>query len=205
MTMRVILLAGIAALTPAAAVGAPTPGSVGRQFQPPEGPVIISRTVVRSLFDGKEVRVTRRYLVRFRREADGWRIEGESRDVTVDVPPSLAQFARLERNRLEPGFFPIMLDSDGQLRARSIPPAGDPVRARALALGEMMIAGAIAAPAARNQAYSMLNQVVLAGNGGTAWPSSIRSKPNPSKRAILHCPMAVAAGSISLYAVRVSP
>ncbi len=172
-TMRAVLLAGIAALTPAALASAPTADSGTGQFQPPEGPVMISRTVVRSLFDGKEVRATRRYLVQFRREDDGWRIEGESRDVTIDVPPSLTQFAGLERNRAEPNFFPIMLDSDGRLKVRSVPPVGDTARARALALGEMMIAGAIAAPDARNQAYSMLTQVVMAGNGGTAWPADL--------------------------------
>ena len=175
MSARAILLAGFAALAPAGVFAAPPAPSSASTFKPPEGPVMISRTVVRSLFDGKEVRATRRYLVWFRPEDGGWRLEGELRDVTVDVPPSLEQFAGLERNRAEPGFFPIRLDSTGRLQPRSDPPVGDGSRVKAAALGEMMIAGALISPSARNQANTMLTQMVMAGNGGTAWPEDLFS------------------------------
>lgn len=177
--MRAILLAGIAALAPAQLGAAPGGAPLATEFQPPEGPVMISRTVVRSLIDGKEVRATRRYLVWFRREDDGWRIDGELRDVTIDVPPLLDQFAEIERNRVEPGFFPILLDASGQTRTRLGPPIGDASRARAVALSEMMIAGALVSPNARNQATIMLTQVVMAGNGGTAWPTDIFNPVRP--------------------------
>lgn len=168
----------MAALAPAGiAIAAPAVSSTSA-FEPPEGPVVISRTVVRSLFDGKEVRATRRYIVWFRPEKGGWRIEGELRDVTVEVPPSLEQFARLERNRTEPGFFPILLDSQGRLKPCTDPPVGDGSRAQAVALGEKMIAGALVSPSARNEANSMLTQVVIAGNGGTPWPEDLF---NPAK------------------------
>lgn len=173
MTARAFLLASIAALGPAA-LGHAAPAAVSSaRFSPPDGPVLVSRTVVRSLYDGKEVRATRRYLVWFRPEADGWRIEGELREVIVEVPPALEQFAGLERNRTEPGFFPILLDAAGRLKPRREPPIGDGTRARAAAIGEMMIAGAITAPGPRNQANAMLTQVVMAGNGGTAWPEDL--------------------------------
>ncbi len=140
---------------------------------------MISRTIVRSLVDGKEVRATRRYLVWFEREGDGWRIDGELRDVTVEVPPVLEPFAELERNRVEPGFFPIQLDSAGRMKTRLGPPIGDSSRAQAVALGEMMIAGALTSTSARNQATTMLTQVVMAGNGGTAWPIDIFNPVRP--------------------------
>lgn len=140
---------------------------------------MISRTIVRSLVDGKEVRATRRYLVWFRREADGWRIDGELRDVAVEVPPLLEQFAEIERNRVEPGFFPIVLDLAGKVKTRLGPPIGDASRAHAMALGEMMIAGALVSTNARNQATTMLTQVVMAGNGGTAWPVEIFNPGSP--------------------------
>ncbi len=38
-----------------------------------------------------------------------------------------------------------------------------------------MIAGALVSTNARNQATTMLTQVVMAGNGGTAWPLDIFS------------------------------
>lgn len=63
MSTRAILLAGIAALGPAAAVQAAPAAPAATAFKPPEGPVLVSRTVVRSLVDGKEVRATRRYLI----------------------------------------------------------------------------------------------------------------------------------------------
>lgn len=174
MTVRAILLAGIAALAPAAmAQSAPAANSSVAAFSPPSGPVLISRTVVRSLFDDKEVRATRRYLVWFRPDPTGWRLEGELREVIVEVPPSLEQFAGLERNRVEPGFFPILLDTAGRLKPRRDSPAGDGSRAKASALAEMMIAGALISPNARNQANTMLGQVVMAGNGGTAWPEDL--------------------------------
>jgi hypothetical protein len=151
MTARAFLLAGIAAIAPAAmAQPVPAASSSVTAFTPPEGPVLISRTVVRSLFDGKEVRATRRYLVWFRPDPAGWRLEGELREVIVDVPPSLEQFAGLERNRVEPGFFPILLDAAGRLKPRSDSQAGDGSRAKAYALAEMMIAGALISPNARN-------------------------------------------------------
>lgn len=174
MTVRTFLLAGIAAMAPATMVQAvPAARSAVAAFTPPEGPVLISRTVVRSLFDGKEVRATRRYLVWFRPDPAGWRVEGELREVIVDVPSSLEQFAGLERNRIEPGFFPILLDPAGRLKPRSDSPAGDGSSAKAYALAEMMIAGALISPNARNQANTMLGQVVMAGNCGTAWPEDL--------------------------------
>lgn len=175
MSTRAFLLAGMAVATPAAlAAGSTAPAprapAAAAAFQPPDGPILLSRTVVRSLIDGKEVRATRRYLVRFHRAENGWKIDGELREVSVDAPPSLAGFAGLERERSEPAFFPIMLDPAGHLLPRAAILPGDPVRARAVALGQMMIAGALAAPEANNQANAMLTQVVMAGGGGTAWP-----------------------------------
>ncbi|QEA15720.1 hypothetical protein [Novosphingobium ginsenosidimutans] len=175
MRARTILLAGIAAVAPAPAAQAAPASQATVAFKPPAGPVMISRTVVRSLIDGKEVRATRCYLVWFRPEGSGWRLEGELRDVKVDVPPSLERFAELERNRMEPGFFPIRLDAAGRLVPRSDPLVGDGSRAKAVALGEMMIAGARMSPSARGQASTMLTQVVMAGTGGTAWPVDLFS------------------------------
>lgn len=173
MINRAAWLAGIALAAPLLPAAAAEPAAAASSFQPPEGPVLITRTVVRGLFDGKEVRAARSYLVWFRPDGDGWRLEGELRSVTVDVPPALEQFASLERNRTEPGFFPILLDPTGRIRPRTAPPLGDGARATAAAVGEMLIAGALTSSNARNQANTMLTQVIMAGNGGTAWPDDL--------------------------------
>ncbi len=177
MIARPLLLAGIAALAPVQLAAAPPAAAAA--FHPPAGPMLLSRTVVRSLVDGKEVRVTRRYLVWFHQTENGWRIDGEARGVSVDAPPSLAGFAEMERDRAEPAFFPIMLDPDGRLLPRAALPVGDASRTRAIALGEMMIAGALVAPEARSQANAMLTQVAAAGGGGTAWPLDIFNPARP--------------------------
>lgn len=173
MSGRSTWLAGLAVVAQAIPVLAAPAASPADSFIAPPGPVLISRTVVRGLIDGKEVRATRRYLVWFQPDANGWRIDGELREVSVEVPPALEQFAELERNRSEPGFFPILLDQAGRMKPRTSPPIGDGSRARAAAVGEMMIAGALTSPSARNQANAMLTQVVMAGNGGTVWPEDL--------------------------------
>ena len=174
MIARTILLAILAAV-PSAVLQAAPDSPATATFRPPDGPVLISRAVVRSLADGKEVSATRRYLVRFHRDGAGWRIEGDLREVTVVVPPSLERFAELERSRVEPGFFPIHLDSAGHLLARNGPLPGDGARTKAVALAQTLIGGALGSPSARNQANAMLAQVALAGSGGTAWPVDLFS------------------------------
>jgi len=166
------MLAGIGALAWATlATGAAAPAQTSA-FVAPEHPVLVSRTVVRSLADGKEVRATRRYLVRFHREPGGWRIEGELRGVEVKAPPALEPFAAIERSRSDDGFFPIRLDPAGQLKPRDGLPT-DTARQAALALGQSLIARSPTVPANRDQARALLDQVAQAWNGGTAWPADL--------------------------------
>lgn len=140
---------------------------------------MISRTVVRTLVDGKEVRATRRYIVWFRPEPGGWRIEGELRGVDVQAPPALEPFAAIERGRAEPGLFPIRLDPAGRLIPRDDPPVADPARQVALSLGKTMIARSASAASIRDQAQALLSQVAMAGSGGTAWPADLFHPTRP--------------------------
>lgn len=179
MSVRALMLAGIASLAPCVAIAAPAQAVGVGQFLPPQDPVMISRTVVRSLVDGKEVRATRRYLVRFRNQPDGWLLEGQLHDVVVEAPPSLEMFAGVERDRIEPELFPIKLDRAGRMVVHPGPPLDDASRTRAVALGEMMIAGALVSANTRNQANAMLTQVMMAGSGGTAWPTDLFNPASP--------------------------
>lgn len=198
MIRRGALLAGIAAIAAPAASGAaaaPAPVSASRAFTPPTGPVLVSRTLVRSLPDGKEVRSIRRYLVWFRPVEGGFQIDGELREVVVDVPPLLEQFAAIERNRTEPGLFPVRLDSAGRILRRAAgagTAAGDGSRARAAALGHMMLSGATLAPEVRNQANVMLGQVAMAAAGQTAWPADLFNPAEAETRELR--PIALPAG-----------
>jgi hypothetical protein len=120
MTGRALLLAGAAVLIPALATlqsESALAEAVASQFAPPSKTLTLTRTVYRSLSDGKEIVVTRRYAIRFSPEADGYRLDGEFIDAAVDAPPALAGLAEIERKRVDTGLFPARLDSHGLIRS----------------------------------------------------------------------------------------
>ncbi|MFM5950410.1 MAG: hypothetical protein ACKOPM_14495 [Novosphingobium sp.] len=97
--------------------GAAFAETVAKQFAPPNSTLTLTRTVFRSLSDGKQIVVTRRYAIRFSPEADGYRLDGEFIGAEVDAPPALAGLAEIERKRLDTGLFPARLDSHGLIRS----------------------------------------------------------------------------------------
>ncbi len=186
MILRRALLAGAAALintaagaaeVPATATSAPSPAS----FTAPTGPVMVSRTLIRTLPDGKEIRTTRRYRVWFRPDSEGFRIDGELADVKVEVPPVLERLAAIERARTDPGPFPVRLDSAGRILPGPAAP-GDGARMRAAALGQDMLDQSTLAPEARGQASVMLQQVSIAASGQTAWPADLFNPAEAERR-----------------------
>jgi len=103
------LLASVPGIALAAA-----PMAAPAAFAPPCGqPLLLSRTIVRELADGKAIVATRRYRVTFTRLDAGWRLDGELVASEIDVPPPLAALAAIEKARPDEGLFPIMLDSAG--------------------------------------------------------------------------------------------
>jgi hypothetical protein len=67
--------------------------------------------------------VSRSFAVRFVREAGGFRVEGEQ-VASKSRPRAARAFARLERERVETGLFPLALDADGAIpRCRARPRA----------------------------------------------------------------------------------
>jgi lipopolysaccharide export LptBFGC system permease protein LptF len=59
----------------------------------------LTRQIHRSLADGKELVVTRHYLLRFHPNAQGFEIEGEWRSTDVEAPARLAALARARTTR----------------------------------------------------------------------------------------------------------
>lgn len=118
MRLGKILLAGVAALVPLAHVQSQGVAAAATRstFVAPSGDVVLARTVIRQLGDGKLITVTRRYKVQFVPVDGGYRLDGELIDVAVDVPPALNKLADIERNRPDTGLFPMMLDSQGFIR-----------------------------------------------------------------------------------------
>lgn len=130
MSARACLLAGAAilltALAPIELAQADVSGPQAR-FAPPIEQLILSRTVIRELSDGKQIKVTRRYTVRFAAVENGFLLDGKLVDVSVDAPPLLGGLAEIERKRDETGMFPVRIDSGGTILAG---PSGDQVDQR---------------------------------------------------------------------------
>lgn len=94
----------------------------GPRFSPPDGPMLYSRRLERSLADGARLTVSRSFVVRFEHAGGGFRLSGEQAGVEVEAPEKLAAFARIERERTELGLFPLMLDAQGRILADEPPP-----------------------------------------------------------------------------------
>jgi hypothetical protein len=171
-TGKTLLLAGAAALLPVVAgqVSAQSTAASSQPFAPPESPQVLTRTVWRTLADGEQIVVRRRYEIQFSRYADGFRLDGRLLDAAVEAPPLLAVLAELERKRGDEGMFPILIDAAGRIREglgarRGTSAQRDDAREQA----QHLLAGT-PEPAAQQQASgAFLSQV--AGQGAlTAWP-----------------------------------
>jgi hypothetical protein len=169
---KVLLLVGAAALLPTLAgqVSAQSPALATQPFSPPDAPQVLTRTVWRTLADGKQIVVRRRYAVRFTRQGDGFLLDGQLLDAAVEAPPMLAPLAELERRRSDNGLFPMLLDAAGRIRSGANPEAANPAahdNARAQSQG--MLAATPLASAQRQESTAFLNQ--LAAQGMPAgWP-----------------------------------
>lgn len=172
MTVRTLLLAGIATLLPVelAAQQPQTLAQGTKNFAPPQNPLVLSRTVWRSLPDGKHIMVRRSYEVRIAVEGDGYVVDGALIDTVVEAPPPVAMLADLERKRPEAGPFPLRLDRHGQITGTNAESAEKSARAEAARTSAIIInqVGRNALP--RAESLAALNRVLAAANGGAAWP-----------------------------------
>jgi hypothetical protein len=107
-------LAGLAAALP---LIRPAPALALAVFAPPAAPMRYTRRLERGLPDGARLTVSRSFAVRFVPEAGGFRIDGTQAEVAVEAPAALESLARLERERVETGVFPLRLDAAGAIRA----------------------------------------------------------------------------------------
>jgi hypothetical protein len=176
--LRLVLLAALA--TASASSSDPLVAQPAA-FSPPEGPVMVSRTLVRHLPDGNEVRTVRSYRVWFTADGDGFRVDGELAGVKVDAPAILAGLAAIERSRTDPHLFPVRLDGAGRILPGGVQ-TGDGARVRAAELGQAMLNQAPLTPEARKDAGLMLQQVSAAASAQTAWPVDLFNPGAPETR-----------------------
>lgn len=93
----------------------PAAAQAARDFNPPQSSLLLSRTFVRALPDGKTITTQRNYEVRITRSGAGFQVDGRLVEVKVDAPPSLQGLAELERRRPDIRLFPFALDPDGMI------------------------------------------------------------------------------------------
>lgn len=181
MTRQAILVAGLAAMMPAAATILPVMAAAdtgAARFAPPER-AIMTRTVWRYLSDGQQIVVTRRYAVEFALAAEGYRLNGALIEASVDAPSDLAAFAELERQRPDTTTFPIVLDRTGRIVSDGRMPDGA-AREQAAALARKAIGGAAIDARTRDQALGQVASL-SAMSAVTPVPGDL-FQPHPGER-----------------------
>jgi hypothetical protein len=132
-------------------------------FAPPLQPMLYVRRLERGMAGGHRFVVERRFAVHFHALAGGYRVDGAQVGVDVEAPEAIAEFARIERERVEQGLFPLTLNDAGIIVDRPPVPLAERLdEAVRLALGQLRAQG----HAARER--TELEQFVLAVQQGAA-------------------------------------
>lgn len=185
MMARALLLAGVAAMAPAALLAsqaAAAPGDLRQHFAPPSEPQVLTRTLVRTLRDGKQIVVRRSYAVRIVASGDGYVVDGRQISATVDAPAKLAALAEIERNRVDEGMFPLRLNAAGQIASAPIRPSGQsPTQQNAVRQSHLMIDQSALPARDKPEAHRQVNQITASSSDSSDWPADLFS-PLASER-----------------------
>lgn len=180
-----MLLAGVASLLPAQlgpVLAHAAPHELSPSFEPPTTPLVLTRTLWRSLRDGQEIVVRRSYEVRFRREAGGFLLDGKLIDTAVDAPAALALLAEIERQRPDQGMFPLRLDQAGRILPAPQRPALGDVHHAAEDRSKAMFASTALDAEGRKQAAVLARSILEASVGAAYWPNDLFSPAMHSRR-----------------------
>lgn len=174
------LLAGVAVLglVPITAAPARSSGAVqADRFVPPAGKLVLSRTVIRVLSDGKQIVVTRRYRISFLPTSSGYQLDGTLIDVDVQVPPLLTNLADIERIRPDTGLFPMQLGIDGMIRDQHTEILDSKSRQENFAKAGAFLTQNDADPQRRSESIRQLGRLV-GSMPNSAWPTDLfRAQP----------------------------
>lgn len=189
MKRRALFLVGVAAILPsaiAASAGVPAQSAATAHFAPPSTPLLLTRTIWRSLHDGKTIVSQRRYRIRIVPHGDGYEVNGELIDSSVEAPPPLAALAEMERTRPDGALFPAYLDSNGRIID---PPSagqatfneGPALRQKGAREARRIAADSAAPNPGQAQITSFIDQIVN-GSGAAPWPSDLFNPAQPEWR-----------------------
>lgn len=158
------LLSALAAALPLLAAGVASSAQAEPPvvFAPPSAPMLLTRTLRRSLSDGREVISRRRYELHFLRDGDGFRVEGRLIDSSVEAPPVLHALAEIERTRPDSGLFPMRLDATGLIIPEASAPSAE-ARRQAASQAAAQIRGSAMSSAQKETALGSLGQFAAQG------------------------------------------
>lgn len=185
MKMRPIMLAGVAALLPvllASSVGVAAPVAAQARFSPPSEQLVLTRTVTRQLSGGRQLVVTRRYVIQFVSDGLGYAVNGSQLDVAVEAPPVLNGLAEIERKRVETGLFPAWVDSAGAITRKQTGPQIDKPTAAMMSSAAQSLISSSNQPTERKQEGSFYLDQLTAHPGGSPWPADLFSAAPGERR-----------------------
>ena len=155
--------------------------------------MVLSRTVIRELSDGKQIVVERSFRVQFVPSGNGFMLTGAPIGVKVDVPPVLAAMGDLERRRSEPGPFPLMIDSRGSIHPLSAAVLPDQhAREAAQQAGSSLLMSAALSDQTKRESLQAL-AVMASGTRGSPWPVDLFNATDAERHQ--HRTMTLADGS----------
>jgi len=185
----------MAALAPLAGASFETPAAAETPagFSPPSGPLVLSRTVIRELSDGKQIVVKRSFRVQFVASDGGYVLTGAPIGVSVEVPPVLERLGDFERQRSEPGPFPLNIDSRGLIRpAASAEMPDRQARDNARRIGSGLVEAASVSDQTKRDTIQVLGS--MAGDPRVSlWPVDLFSAKDAERHQ--HRTVALADGS----------
>ncbi len=155
---RIALVGSLAGM-----VGLAAPVVAKSAMQVPEGPMRLSRALIRYLSDGKRIEVMRTWLIAFAEQGSGLVVTGRQTNVEVKAPDRLEPIATIERNRSTNNKFPILIDGSGLIVSAGEAEAASDVD-RAIELAQKMAAKDGASMAQQQRLNAVLSQVQAAGN-----------------------------------------
>ncbi len=95
----------------------PVRALAGTRVAIPDGPMVLSRTLERSLSDGASIAVSRSWQVEFESQGRAVAINGMQVHVEVAAPDNLARLAEIEKARSTADMWPILLSENGRVMA----------------------------------------------------------------------------------------
>lgn len=118
---------------------------------------LLTRRLSRGLSDGKQIEVTREWLVQFKQQGRGYAILGHQINVAVEAPVRVAALADIERARSTDAKFPILLDQGGLIVAAGEAKSEADV-AKAVSIAEQILADSSLSELEKREAKANLHQ-----------------------------------------------